>query len=242
MLGTSTRNAIHGFGGFNRSEFNYQKHSGKTGGDYSEQDRSSKAWSGLNPLDAPDALAENEQRLPFRPNQTTSYRERTLHLPTPGQVAGGLPRLAYTSADTSMLQWKLGHGLGNNDPSLVGMLNELRIAPQVRADWQWQSEAFLHSDIGVPSTLRQNLMENPTQNIFPGDKKRVVRGRHDHTNLAHHTRPHYHYDANVSTGNHHTVGGPPHPMISGFRATRGPLERPLLLSDLPQPPQPLPIT
>lgn len=242
MIGTSTRNAIRGFGGFNRSEFNYQKHSGKVGGDYSEQDRSTRAWAGIDPLNNPATLPENEQRLPFRPNQTTDWRERTLQLPTPGQVAGGMPRLAYTSADTSMLQWNLVHGLANNDPSMVGMLDEHQIAPSPRADWQWQSEPFLHSDIGVPSSMWQNLNETPTQNKFPVRQKQIVRGHHDHTNLKHRTTPQYKYDANLSTGNHHTMGAPPHPVNSGFRATRGPLERPLLLSDLPQPPQPMPVT
>jgi hypothetical protein len=240
MNGTSTRNAIRGFGGYNKSEFNFQKHSGKSANDFSEQDRSAKQWAGVNPLNNPAAVAPSEQPLRFKINQVNDWRERTLALPVPGQVEGGMPRLGYTSADTSLLQWKLHHGLGNNDPSLRGLLQEQRLAPSVRADWQWQPEPFLHSDIGVPSTLRQNMMETPTT-PFQYRRHAVRRGRHDHHNLKEHHTPAFHNHSHTATGTHPTSGMPPHPMMSGFRATRGPLERPLLLSDLPQPPQPVPI-
>lgn len=241
MIGTSTRNAIRGFGGYNKSEFNFQKHArGPSANDFSEQDRSGKQWAGVNPLNNPAAVPPSEQSLRFKINQVNDWRERTLALPVPGQVAGGMPRLGYTSADTSRLQWKLHHGLGNNDPSLQGLLQEQRLAPSVRADWQWQPESFLHSDIGVPSTLRQNMMETPTT-PFQYRRHAVRRGRHDHHNLQHHHTPAFHNHSHTGTGTHPTSGMPPHPMTSGFRATRGPLERPLLLSDLPQPPQPVPI-
>jgi len=240
FIGTSGRNAIQGFGGFNVSEHNIQRHRpNHPNNDFSEQDRSTKQWAGRNPLNPPRAVDSSSKMKGA--NANSDWRERTLALPVPGQVAGGFQRLPYTSADTSLLQWKLHHGIGSNDPALVGMIDERQIAPALRADWQWQSDSYLHSDIGVPSVVNQNMIETPTQNIFPVGRKVLKRGVHDHTNLHHHIRPIYDYDSNISTGTHHTHGTPANPMTEGFRATRGPLERPLLLSDLPQPPQPLPV-
>lgn len=237
--GTSGRNAIQGFGGFNVSEFNIQRHRPKNAdGNYSEQDRTATRFSGRNPMNPPEATKSNER---FKgANANFDWRERTLANPLPGQVAGSFSALPGASSDTSLLQWKLWHGLGSNDPSLVGMLDERQIAPAVRADWSWQSDSYLHSDIGVPSVVTQNMHENPTHNTWRGQKI-SIRGKHDHTNLQHHTRPIQNYDSNVSSGTHHTSGSFAHPGVEGFRATRGPLERPLLLSDLPQPAQPVAI-
>lgn len=238
--GTSGRNAIQGFGGFNVSEFNIQRHRPKDGaGNYSEQDRTSTRFAGRNPMNAPEATKSSGK---FKgANTNWDWRERTLSAPLPGQVAGGFGVLPFGSADTSLLQWKLRHGLGSNDPSLVGMIDERQIAPAIRADWQWQSDSYLHSDIGVPSIITQNMHETPTQNVYPVGRKTVVRGKHDHTNLSHHTRPHRAYDSNSSSGVHHSFAGFAQPVTEGFRATKGPLERPLLLSDLPQPAQPMPV-
>jgi len=238
--GTSGRNAIQGFGGFNVSEFNIQRHRPKDGaGNYSEQDRTAQKFAGRNPMNPPKATDSGSR---FKGGNTNyEWRERTLKSPLPGQVAGGFGKLPYGSADTSLLQWKLRHGLGSNDPSLVGMIDERQIAPKIRADWQWQSESYLHSDIGVPSVLTQNMHETPTQNVYPANQKVSVRGTHDHTNLTHHTRPTRNYDSNTASGNHHSYGSFSHPGVEGFRATKGPLERPLLLSDLPQPAQPMPV-
>jgi len=240
LAGTSGRNAIQGFGGFNVSEFNIQRHRPKdSAGNYSEQDRTSTKLSGRNPLNPPKAVDSSGK---FKgANTNWDWRERTLSSPIPGQVAGGFEKLPFGSADTSLLQWKLRHGLGMNDPSLVGMIDERQIAPAIRADWQWQSDSYLHSDIGVPSIITQNMHETPTQNIYPSGQKITIRGKHDHTNMLHQTRPHRSYDSNTSSGNHHTYGSFVKPQVEGFRATRGPLERPLLLSDLPQPAQPMPV-
>jgi len=240
LSGTSTKNAIQGFGGFNVSEYNIQRHRPKEfTNSNTEADHQHKQYSGRNPLNNPGAT--DAQRSQIGANTAFNWRERTLPGSVPGQVAGSFGRLPYTSADTSLLQWKLHHGLGANDPSLRGMIDERNVAPSVRANWNWQSDPFLHSDIGVPSVVNQNMMEKPTQNIYPFTKRGILRGKHDHVNLEHHTRPIYWNDSNTSTGTHHTHGGPPHPMVEGFRATRGPLERPLLLSDLPQPPEPVAI-
>lgn len=240
MNGTSGKNAIQGYGGFNFSEHNTQLHRPRNpSNDYSEQDHLHKQYSGRNPLNNPAAGDTSTQKLKFGQNADFDWRERTLPGAPPGQVAGGFGRLPFSSADTSLLQWKLAHGYGQNDPSLEYMLDERGIAPKVRADWTWQSDPFLHSDIGVPSVVNQNMMERPTVNIFPADKKQRVRGKHDHTNLKEHHTPSYWNDSNTGSGTHHTYGGPPNPVTNGFRATRGPLERPLLLSDLPAPPQPM---
>lgn len=240
MTGTSGRNAIQGFGGFNQSEFNIQRHRpDKSSNDFSEQDRSAKSFAGRNPLNPPKAVESSTTMKGA--NANFDWRERTLSLPIPGQVAGGFGRLPGTSSDTSLLQWKLRHGIGSNDPSLANMLEERNLAPALRADWQWQADSYLHSDIGVPSVVNQNMMETPTQNVYPAGLKQIRRGKHDHTNLHHHLRPIFEYDSNISTGTHHTHGTPAHPMTEGFRATKGPLERPLLLSDLPQPAEPMPV-
>lgn len=240
LSGTSGRNAIQGFGGFNVSEFNIQRHRPKDpSGNYSEQDRSAQKFSGRNPLNAPKATDSGGK---FRGGNTRfDWRERTLKHSLPGQVAGGFGLLPFSAADTSLLQWKLHHGLGSNDPSLVGMIDERQVAPKIRADWQWQSDPYLHADINVPSVITQNMHEMPTQNVFPSGQKSVIRGKHDHTNLTHHTRPAKNYDSNTSSGIHHSYGSFVKPEVDGFQATRGPLERPLLLSDLPQPAQPMPL-
>jgi hypothetical protein len=240
--GTAGKNAPQGFGGFNVSEFNIQRHQVRPfNNDFSEQDHKHEKYSGYNPLNPPKAVDPSTQKLGKGANPNFGWRERTLALPVPGQVAGSFGKLPYTSADTSLLQWKLHHGFGANDPSLMHLIDERNIAPQVRADWQWQADSYLHSDIGVPSVVNQNMVETPSQNKFPRHLERVVRGKHDHTNLHHHIRPAINNDSNTATGTHHTSGIPPDPMTSGFRATQGPLERPLLLSDLPLPPQPMPV-
>lgn len=238
MIGTSACKAIEGFGGFNFSEYNIQRHRPtQFSNDYNEQDHLHKSFAGRNPLNPPKAT--QSQKLGKGANANFDWRERTLALPVPGQVAGSFGRLPFGSASTSLLQWKLHHGLGQNDPHLVHMLSEHDVAPKLRASWQWQSDPYLHSDIGVPSAVNQNMIETPSQNMFSKKLRLLSRGRHDHTNLLHQTRPIIDNDSNVSTGTHHTSGAPPHPVTNGFRATRGPLERPLLLSDLPQPPQPI---
>lgn len=242
FVGTSGNNAIQGFGGFNFSEHNIQRHRPTNfTNDFAAQDHKYKAYAGQNPLNPPEAVSSTQQKLPRGANTNINWRERTLSLPVPGQVAGGFGKLPFSSADTSSLQWKLHHGFGQNDPTLRHMLQEQNIAPQMSAAKRWQADPYVHSDVGVPSVVNQNMIETPSENRFPDGMKRRIRGRHDHTNLNHHTRPAVHNDSNVATGTHYTSGGPPHPVTNGFRATTGPLERPLLLSDLPMPPLPVPV-
>lgn len=242
--GTSGRNAIQGFGGFNRSEHNIQHHRPPTPTNTNvEQSHIPKMFAGRNALNNPKSVSESVQKLRVGVNKEYDWRERTLPQDLPGQVAGGFGRLPYSSADTSLLQWKLHHGFGQNDHALLGLLDERSIAPKVRSDWQWQSDTYLHSDIGVPSAVNQNMIETPSynHNLFPRSRKKLLRGQHDHTNLKEHHTPSLDNQSNVASGTHYTYGNPGQDVTNGFRATRGPLERPLLLSDLPQPPQPVPV-
>lgn len=240
QTGTSGRNAIQGFGGFNFSEHNIQRHRPKNfTNDYNEQDHdSTKKWAGINPLNPPEATGA--QKLKYGANAYNDWRERTLHLPVPGQVAGSFGKLAYASADTSLLQRNLGYGFLAEDPTLRTMLEENEIAPQYYASMRHQADPYLHSDVNVPSVIGNNYMDNATHNTFPRHKKHVVRGKHDHTNLKHRHTPAVENNSNVASGTHHTSGIPTDQVTSGYRITRGPLERPLLLSDLPAPPMPMP--
>lgn len=234
--GTSGKNAIQGYGGYNRSEYNIQRHKpGVPANHFSEQDHRHKSFAGINPLNNPKSTTS---KVGYGANTDFGWRERTLHEATPGQVAGALPRLPFSSADTSQLQWKLKHGLGANDPSLIGMLNETDIAPKLRADWQWTPDPYLHTDIGVPSVVRQGV-DFGTVNKFPSSSRKIQRGKHDHVNMRLHTHWQTDYNSNVASGTHHTSGQPSHPVTGGIVATRAPLERPLMLSDLPQPALPL---
>lgn len=242
LSGTSGRNAISTHGGFNFSEHNIQDHTFKKHkSNYVEQDRIPRKYAGVNPLNPPPATKYQNSK--YGVNKIYEKREQTLPSQPPGQVPGFATRLGYGSADTSLLQWKLKHGLGQNDPSLANLIDERSIAlsPYRTADWQFQADPYIHSDIGVPSAVNQNYLDNPTFNAFPKDKRKYVHGRHDHTNLKEHHTPAFINDSNISSGTHHTHGAAHHNMTDGMKVTRGPLERPLLLSDLPQPPQPLPV-
>lgn len=236
--GTSGKNAIRGFGGFNRSEYNIQHHKpGAPANTYTEQDHRHKPFAGINPLNNPRSTTK---KVGYGANTDFAWREQTLHGAVPGQVAGGFGRLPFSSADTSQLQWKLKHGFVSQDPSLRGMINETDIAPKLRADWQWTPDPYLHTDIGVPSVVRQGV-DFGTVNQFPVEKRKIQRGKHDHVNMRLHTHIQTNYDSNTASGTHHTSGQPPSHVTAGLVATRAPLERPLMLSDLPQPPQPMTI-
>lgn len=222
--GTSGKDAIQGFGGFNFSQFNFQDRS--TPGpraNFNEQARdSTNRIAGKNALNAPKATFQ--QKIPYDPNEINNWREQTLRLPPPGQVAGGFGSLAFASADTSLLQWKLHHGFGQDDFALRHLLTDEQIAPSPNAAGQYQSSPFVHSDIGTaPAVLNQNLIEIPTVEIYPEEEVIRVRGRHDHTNLKEHHTPTITNESNVDTGNHVVF------------ATDDLLRRPLLLSDLPSP-------
>jgi hypothetical protein len=243
LVGTSGRNAIRGFGGYNVSDFNTQDHKfSKSKGNFSQQNRSGTKYAGKNALNAPKAVSKKEQRLPNGVNPDFDWRERTLPDPLPGQVAGGFERLPFASADTSLLQWKLKHGFGSNDPTLIGMLDERQIAPS-GANWRLQADPYVHSDIGVPSVITQGYPDIPTTNLFPYNNKTHVRGKHDHTNLREQLTPATWNTSNTTVATFHTYSDPEFPVVAGapgtVKATRDPLNRPLLYSDLPAPPQPV---
>lgn len=243
LIGTSGKNAIRGFGGYNVSDFNTQDHTfSKHKANFSEQNRSGIKYAGKNALNPPKAVNSKQQRLPNGPNLVTSWREQTLPDPMPAQVAGGFGRLPFSSADTSLLQWKMKHGFGVNDPALAGMLNEKDIAPSLGANWRLQSDPYIHSDIGVPSVTTQNYPDLPTTNVFTSAKTHV-RGKHDHTNLREHLTPASWNTSFTTVATFHTYSDPEFPVVAGapgtVKATREPLNRPLLYSDLPTPPQPV---
>lgn len=242
LTGTSGKNAIPTHGGFNKSEFNIQKHHTRdeTGNaTFTEQEHTHKMYAGRNPLDAPSAT--HDQTSHFGLNKVYGWREQTLGGQIPGQVQTSrweetaLRQSEFGGKDVSRLSRSLRHGFGQNDPSLQNLLHEQHVSPAVPAKWFSQSESYLHSDVGVPSAINQNMLDNTTQNKYPKHLKYVRRGTHDHTNLAHERKPEVHNFSNSGTAVHHTRGVAHHSMNSGFRATRGPLERPLLLSDLPHP-------
>lgn len=243
LAGTAARNGIHGYGGFNKSEYSIQDHTfKKTKANYNEQNRSGYKYAGKNALNAPKSTSEKQQKLPHGPNQIASWREQTLPASQPAQVAGGFGALPFSSADTSMLQWRLGHGFGQNDPSLVGMIDERNVAPIQGANWRLQSDPYLHSDVGVPSVIGQNVFDMPTSNNYPSDQKTHVRGKHDHTNLREHSTPAAWNTSNTTVATFHTYAGTEFPVVGGYagtiNATRDPINRPLLYSDIPRPPQP----
>lgn len=241
--GTSGRNAIPTLGGFNFSEHNIQDHTfAKSKATYVEQDHIPRKYAGLNPLNPPSVTRYNISK--FGLNKIYEKREQTLPSQTPGQVQGYPMKLPFGSADTSLLQWKLRHGLGQNDPSLRNLIDERTVAvePYKTAHWRFQADPYVHSDIGVPSSVNQNYLDMPTHNTFPSNAVIPMRrGRHDHTNMKEHHTPTYYNDSNMASGNHFTQGSHHQPEVEGFKVTRGPLERPLMLSDLPQPPTPLPV-
>lgn len=241
LTGTSGRNAIPTHGGFNKSEFTFQDHKFSTSkSNYNEQDHGHRKYAGRNPLNAPKATTESP--VMFRRNEINTWREKVLTTPLPGQVAGGFGKLGGSS-DASLLQWRMRHGFSQNDPTLSNLLNERAIAPDVLrgAPSRWQSDPYIHSDILVPSVINQNMMEKPTDTLFPVTQKMIRRGKHDHTNLRYHNSPVFEFDSFLDVGTHYTQGVPLHPVDRGLgvKVTRGPLERPLMLSDLPSAPIPV---
>lgn len=243
LAGTATRNAIGTHGGFNFSEFNIQDHKpDKAKATFVQQDHTHKKYAGRNPLNAPPATSM--QNTSYGLNKDSDWREQTLPSQPPGQVPGFATRLGSEATNVSLMQWKMKHGFSQNDPTLANMLEEMSIAPSPyrTADWRFQADPYIHSDIGVPSAVNQNMLDNPTYNVFPVSQKFIRRGKHDHTNMKEHHTPTFINDFNLGMGTHHTHGSPMHAHAGNMmQSTKGPLERPLLLSDLPQPPQPLPI-
>lgn len=242
MLHTAAIEQIPTHGGFNFSEFNIQDH--KPGSDpranFNEQDRRHVMFAGRNPLNPPSSTSERKPT--FGLNQAYGWREQNLGLAAPAQVPLVERTFEYqrvfSGADPYALSRAVRHGWAQNDPALSHMLDERKVAPGVKAPWHSQSDAFLHTDVGVPSVVGLNYPDNSTYNVFPKHLRKVVRGTHDHTNLRHERTPEVHNFSHASSATHHTRAHPGHQEVTGFRATTGPLERPLLLSDLPPPPTP----
>lgn len=245
LIGTSGQNAIPTFGGFNQSEFNTQKHHQRHeigNASFVEQEHTHKMYSGRNPLDAPGATKDQTTR--FGLNKVYGWREQTLGKVIPAQTETlqaeqtAMRKSGFGGSDASRLSRSLRHGFGQNDPSLQHLLSDQQVSPAVPAKWFSQSVAYLHSDVGVPSAINQNMLDNTTHNTFPHELKGIRRGKHNHTDLAYERKPEVHNFSNVGTGVHSTRGVAGTNMTRGFHASRGPLERPLLLSDLPAPSQP----
>ena len=235
MSGTSGRNAIPTHGGFNFSEFNFQDH--KPGADpranYNEQERQHKMFSGRNPLNEPWSTSQTQTGFKG-PNEVYGWREDTLQRAVPAQVPDR--ERTFSMSTSSVAGRAFRHGFGQNDPSLQHMIEETSIAPAPRAPWQFQPDPFVHSNVGVPSPLTHNFHDLSTRNSFPGALTFTSkRNNHDHVNLAEERKPSVMNHSNVSNGTHWTHGTGPMPVTDGFRATQGPLSRPLLLSDLPVP-------
>jgi hypothetical protein len=239
--GTSAKNAIPTFGGFNFSEFNTQKHTHPRTehSTFSEQERTHKQFSGRDPLNPKWSTTESNQKMYSGLNKAYGWREPTLALPVPAQVetltseVTASRKQTFGGSDKSLLARATRHGFGQNDPALQHLLDERGIAPQSSAALEWTSDPFVHSDVGVPSAVNQNLVDNPTKARFPFSMKEHYRGKHDHLNLKHERTPAMRNESHSASGTHHTHAAPTNPVTNGFRATRGPLERPLLLSDLP---------
>lgn len=243
IKGTSARNAIPTHGGFNFSEFNIQKHTHPRTehSTFSEQDRTHKQFAGRNPLNPTDSTTT---KLQPGLNKAYGWREPTLQLPVPTQVQtlpaekSSLYQRSFQGYDASLLRRNLRHGFGQNDPTLQHLMTDQEIAPSAAGALEWRADPFKHSDVGVPSAVNQNMRDNPTKTRFPHHHKEYHHGRHDHISLKHDRTPAMHNRSHIASGTHHTHGMPAHPVTNGFRATRGPLERPLLLSDLPAIPGP----
>lgn len=243
LSGTSARNAIPTHGGFNFSEFNIQKHTHPRTehSTFSEQDRTHTQYAGRDPLNPSKSTTENVRKSGL--NKAYGWREPTLSLPVPAQVetltseqTANL-RAGYGGGqDPSVLARAMRHGFGQNDPALQHLISESQIAPNPVNEFL--ADPFVHSDVGVPSVVNQNMLQSPTYTGFPSQSKEHYRGRHDHLTLKHERTPAVRNNSNTGSGAHHTHAVPTHPVTNGFRATRGPLERPLLLSDLPEAPQP----
>jgi len=238
LTGTSGRNAIPTHGGFNFSEYNIQDH--KPGPDpranFNEQERTHEKYAGRNPLNPPSST--NDKTQTFGLNKAYGWRENTLHgIPTfqTSQVertsllvAGYRGGVGEGGANRSQR-----HGFGQNDPALQHILSQQAIAPPAPSKYGIDPDSYYHSDVGVPMSMNQNLMEHPTHNQFDMNKATRKAGKHHHQHLDVERKPPMMNNSNTGTGVHHTHAIPVFPVVSGFRA-----DRPLMLSDLPAPPQP----
>lgn len=239
LIGTSGRNAIPTHGGFNNNEYNIQIRNARNNSDstgYSGQDHQHKMYSGRNPLNPPESTGNTGKA--YGINDSYGWREDKLRPSFPSFVESNTVELTaahralYSGNDQTHLQMNFRHGFGQNDPALQHLISEQNIAPQIQADYWSHSDEHLHSDVGVPSHVNQNLLENGTFNVFPRDVKHKdhVRGHHEHHNITHSRTPKMHNRSNSTTATHHRSGNPTHPVVHG---TIGPFQRPTLLSDFP---------
>lgn len=238
--GTAAKNAIPTFGGFNFSEFNTQKHTHPRTehSTFSEQERTHKQYSGRDPLNSKWSTSEGNQKLRTGLNKAYGWREPTLQLPVPAQVETmtseqtALRKKQFGGSDKSLLARATRHGFGQNDPAIQHLIDERNVAPNPDPV-EYSADPYVHSDVGVPSAVNQNMIDNPTFARFPQSAKQYHHGKHDHIAMKHERTPAMRNESHTSSGAHHTQATPTNPVTNGFRATRGPLERPLLLSDLP---------
>lgn len=238
--GTAAKNAVSTFGGFNFSEFNIQKHTHPRTdhSTFSEQDRTHQSYAGRDPLNSKWSTSEQNQKLRSGLNKAYGWREPTLQLPVPAQVETltseqtAFRKTAFGGSDKSLLARATRHGFGQNDPAIQHLIDERQVAPNP-VPVEYSSDPFIHSDVGVPSAVNQNMMENPTKTRYPSSAKEHHRGKHDHLGMKHERTPAMRNESHTSSGAHHTQAMAPKPVTNGFRINRGPLERPLLLSDLP---------
>jgi hypothetical protein len=242
LRGTAGRNAIPTHGGFNKNEYNIQIRDARNNSDssgYSGQDHQHVMYSGRNPLNPPSSTTDTGKQ--YGINDAYGWREDKLRPSLPAFVESNTVELSakhralQSVSNQTHLQMNFRHGFGQNDPALQHLISEQNIAPQIQADYWSHSDEYLHSDIGVPSMVNQNLIETATSNNFPADKVQITRGNHKHHNLTHSKTPKMHNRSHTSTGTHYRSGNPTHPVIHG---TVGPLQRPTLLSDFPSIKQP----
>lgn len=171
-------------------------------------------------------------------NKAYGWRENTLH----GIPTFQTSQVERTSRLISGYRGGVGeavgdrahrHGFGQNDPALQHMLPHEGVAPPAPSRFGIDPDSYYHSDVGVPMSMNQNLLDNPTHNRFDKNKSIRKRGFHQHQHLDVERKPPLMNQSHSGTGVHHTHAIPVFPVVSGFRA-----DRPLMLSDLPAPPAP----
>jgi len=244
LFSTAAVHQIAPKGGYNASEFNLQDHrpTAHRGVNYSEQRRTHEQYAGRNPLNPPGATGE--KRPVFgRLNEAYGWREQTLQASVPAQVPVRERTFAYQASfsgepEAFHMPRAIRHGFASNDPSLAHLLDERQVAPQTQASHWSQADAYLHADVGVPSTPRQNMQDLATRNVYPEDEKTVTRGKHDHHNMFEDRKPEFRNHSSLSSGSHATQGHHAAPVTSGMMMSDFRFDRPLMLSDLAPAPQP----
>lgn len=244
VYSTAASKQISTTGGYNGSEFNIQDHRPTTnnGVNFSEQRRSHQRFAGRNPLNPPGCTDE-KRPLFGKLNEAYGWREQTLQATVPAQVPPRERTFVYQSSfdgepERYHMPRAIRHGFASNDPTLAHLLDERQLAPRTYASHWSQADPELHSNVGIPSTPNQNMLDRPTFNRYPEDKKTVKRGNHDHHNMLEDRKPEFRNESSVSSGSHPTQGHHHAPVSSGMMMSEFRFDRPLMLSDLAPPPQP----